>query len=205
MPRVTILINQRPFHFDDPHLTPDDFRRAVGSPAEYEVWRIIRDPDPEGQLPVDDQQITEAVSVHNGERYRVVPPGTFGLASFPAQLAAEIEELRSDGFVIEALAADGWLNIVIRDYPIPRGFSKRLSSLLLRFPLSYPNGKPDMFWTDTDVVLSDGKIPDKAEQIETALGRQWRRFSWHPAAWNPVTDNLRTYLEFVNRRLALGK
>lgn len=76
--RITILINQRPFHFHQDTLNVDDFRHAVDAPADYEVWRIIHSPDPEGQLPVDDVQITGTVQIEDGQRYRVVPPGTFG-------------------------------------------------------------------------------------------------------------------------------
>lgn len=45
--RITILINQRPFHFEQEILAPGDFREAVDLPAEYEVWRIVHNPDPE--------------------------------------------------------------------------------------------------------------------------------------------------------------
>lgn len=76
--KVTILINQRPFHFERTALGPQDFRDAVGAPSDYEVWLVVKDPDPEGQLPVDDVQITALVEIKSGERYRVVPPGTFG-------------------------------------------------------------------------------------------------------------------------------
>lgn len=76
--KITILINQRPFHYEEETLGPDDFRQAVGAPDDYEVWRIVKDPDPEGQLPVDDVQITDVTPITSGERYRVVPPGTFG-------------------------------------------------------------------------------------------------------------------------------
>jgi len=78
MQKTTILINQRPFHFEKTTLTPQDFRDAVGAPSDYEVWRIVKDPDPEGQLPVDDVQITASTEIKSGERFRVVPPGTFG-------------------------------------------------------------------------------------------------------------------------------
>ena len=76
--KITIIINQRPFHFEKKNLTPQDFRDAVNAPSDYEVWRIIKNPDPEGQLPIDDVQITAPVEIENGQRYRVVPPGTFG-------------------------------------------------------------------------------------------------------------------------------
>lgn len=74
----TIIINQEPYHFEQATLTPQEFRDAVGADADYEVWRIVNNPDPEGQLPVDDVQITGPVEIKSGQRYRVVPPGTFG-------------------------------------------------------------------------------------------------------------------------------
>lgn len=77
--KITIIINQRPFHFDKTTLSPDEFRATVSAPGDYEVWRIVKDPDPEGQLPVDDVQITAPAEIKSGERYRVVPPGTFGV------------------------------------------------------------------------------------------------------------------------------
>jgi hypothetical protein len=80
MERITILINQRPFHFEKETLDPQDFRNVVGAPADYEVWHIVRDADPEGQLPVDDIKVTGPVRIKSGQRYRVVPPGTFGLS-----------------------------------------------------------------------------------------------------------------------------
>jgi hypothetical protein len=78
--KITIIINQRPFHFERDTLEPSDFRNAVSAPPDYEVWQVIRDPDPEGQLPKDDVQITTVTHIQSGERFRVVPPGTFGLA-----------------------------------------------------------------------------------------------------------------------------
>lgn len=79
--KITILINKKPFHFENETLEPEDFRNAVGAPSDYEVWLIVGDPDPEGQLPKNDQQITGPVQIRSGQRYRVVPPGTFGAES----------------------------------------------------------------------------------------------------------------------------
>ena len=75
---ITILINQKPFHFEVLELTPSEFRAAVEAPDDHEVWLVVRSPDPEGQLPIDDLQIAGSTEIENGQRYRVVPPGTFG-------------------------------------------------------------------------------------------------------------------------------
>lgn len=76
--KITILINQHPYHFEQSTLQPNDFRAAVQAPSEYEVWKINKSPDAEGQLPVDDLLITSAFDIKSGDRFRVVPPGTFG-------------------------------------------------------------------------------------------------------------------------------
>lgn len=78
MAKITVIINQKPYPFEKTTLEPSDFRNAVSAPADYEVWQIVKDPDPEGQLPKDDIQITGPTEIQSGERFRVVPPGTFG-------------------------------------------------------------------------------------------------------------------------------
>lgn len=122
----------------------------------------------------------------------------------PPQLIDEVAELARSGAEITVHESDGWAKIVYKKYRVPPGFTKKETELLLLFPLAYPNGQPDMFWVDHDLVLHGGGIPERADQIEQHLNKQWRRFSWHPQKWNPGVDDLRTYLEFVNARLAKG-
>lgn len=76
--KTTILINQKPHHIDSDTSDDDKIRALAGAPDEYEVWQVVGSPDPEGQLPVDDVQVTQEIMVKSGDRFRVVPPGTFG-------------------------------------------------------------------------------------------------------------------------------
>ena len=76
--KVTILINQEPFHLNASTTSAEEIRNLAKKPNDYEVWEVVKDPDPEGQLPVDDVQITGTIEVKSGDRFRVVPPGTFG-------------------------------------------------------------------------------------------------------------------------------
>ena len=75
--KINILINQQPFKFDHNILTPQEIRDAMGAAANYEVWHIVKDPDPEGQLLIDEVQITSMVTIKSGDRFRVAPPGVF--------------------------------------------------------------------------------------------------------------------------------
>jgi hypothetical protein len=119
----------------------------------------------------------------------------------PEQLIAEVEELRKEGLDIDLVERDGLVNLVLRSCAIPPSMNKDKSDILLRIPMGYPNARPDMFWTDEDLLLKDGRVPRSADSIEEIIDRRWRRFSWHPQAWNPGRDNIRTYLEFVNCRI----
>jgi hypothetical protein len=115
MKKITILINQEPYHFDDSELAPEAFRDAVGAPNDYEVWLINKSPDPEGQLPIDDVQITAVVEIKDGQRFRVVPPGTFGQISIGNEtLLREVTSLRADGYTIEMIESEGFINLIFQ-------------------------------------------------------------------------------------------
>jgi hypothetical protein len=116
------------------------------------------------------------------------------------QLEIELEASRQNGKEFEVREADGLIYIIFKNFQLPPGYNKQHTRLLLKIPLSYPNGNPDMFWVDPDLRLASGGNQASAN-IETVLGESWLRFSWHPQKWNPVLDNLGTFTEFVNRRL----
>jgi len=123
----------------------------------------------------------------------------------PSQLLQEIEALRLQGYNISVTEDSSWVSVVFHDYPVSTGFSKNKTNLLVRAQQSYPNSNLDMFWTDVDLVLADGRVPTSADQLENYNGQQWRRFSWHPKSWNPGRDNLCTFLEFINTRFTQRK
>jgi len=117
--------------------------------------------------------------------------------ALPPRLAKEIAELQLHPDVTED---GGVINLVFRSFHIPMGYSRPVADLLLRIPLAYPDAGPDMFWTSPDLVLANGSAPQGGEPLETYIGQQWRRFSWH-STWRPNIDNLQLYLYFVRRRL----
>jgi E2/UBC family protein E len=117
--------------------------------------------------------------------------------ALPPRLVKEIEQLELKPEITE----DGSvINLVFKNYPIPPGYSRSTADLLLRIPLSYPDAGPDMFWTSPALTLANGAAPQCGDQLETYIGQQWRRFSWH-TTWRPNTDNLHSYMHFVRRRL----
>jgi len=122
------------------------------------------------------------------------------------QLSQEIKELADEGHKITAEAKDdGFIHLVFEAYPLPSGYKKACTKLLIKAPASYPNGTLDMFWTDEDLQYTGGQAPKEGISLEIIYGVKWMRFSWHPKKWNPGKDNLRTFLEFIDCRLKILK
>lgn len=117
-------------------------------------------------------------------------------------LLNEIKELQTDGYVIEYEEKnDGLIYLKFFHYSLPPIYKKSETTLLLKIPISYPNGNPDMFWTETALEFKDGSYPKEGISQENINETNWTRFSWHLKKWNPGKDSLKTYIEFVNYRL----
>lgn len=97
---------------------------------------------------------------------------------------------------------DGSYLVVIPGIQLPNGWSKGTTTLLFIAPVGYPFARPDCFWTDQDLRLANGGIPQNSQlnPVPNFAGQYWW-FSWHLATWNPNSDTLFTYLNVIKRRL----
>jgi len=93
--------------------------------------------------------------------------------------------------------------VVFPDFPLPVGFDRARSDLLLRVSAGYPDVPPDMWWFAPPIQRTDGKSIPATEVIETYLGRQWQRWSRHlpPGQWRSGIDGLESFLTLVRREL----
>src|SRR5438128_878754 len=97
--------------------------------------------------------------------------------------------------------ADGSHLITIPNFNLPSGWSKPASDIKFVAPVGYPFSRPDCFWTDHDLRLANGGVPQNTGPNpipHTPTSHLW--FSWHVGAWNPNVDNLLTYFYVVQRR-----
>jgi len=120
----------------------------------------------------------------------------------PPRLESELVELQK-ALAIEVVEEPTIINLIFRQFRLGDGFNVPASDLLIRAPRTYPDAGPDMFWVEENVRLSTGAVPQSAESVEEHVGRRWRRFSWHwkNGRWDPNTDNMHAYVEFIRRRL----
>jgi hypothetical protein len=122
----------------------------------------------------------------------------------PAQLESDLRSLQESGWAVSACREPPTGNqifIVFDKYPLPPGWNKRETRLLLITDISYPNSRMDMFWVDPDLRLNGERIAQGGGVIETHLRQQWQRFSWHVQRWNPAVDNVISYLGTVDAGL----
>jgi len=111
--------------------------------------------------------------------------------------------LDSLGYRHTVEVADGFVNVVLADFPTP-GLDQRHVDLLLRLPFGFPDATPDMFWVAPALTANGAAIPGTG-QTENYLGRSWQRWSRHIGGqWRPGIDNLETYLAYVRRALAMA-
>lgn len=71
--KVTVIINQRPFHFDDDELTGAQLKEAAGIAPPNLLFREV--PGPKDDEPISDQQV---VTLKPGDHFYDMPPGNFG-------------------------------------------------------------------------------------------------------------------------------
>jgi hypothetical protein len=93
--------------------------------------------------------------------------------------------------------------IVIRSYPLPLGYSRSATDLLLRLQPGFPDIPPDMWWFEPAVLRSDGRTIQATEITEQHLGRVWQRWSRHfnGGQWKSGVDTLESFLALIRREL----
>lgn len=126
----------------------------------------------------------------------------------PEELQKDVDDLKKRGFALEIIEDPPRIYIRFNNFLLPPGIYNVSETNLLIFTTSnYPNAGCDMFWTDQDLTLKDGRIPNSASSIESHLGTQWRMFSYHPyqqTPWNPADDSVQKHVEYVQQRLRNG-
>lgn len=97
---------------------------------------------------------------------------------------------------------DGTYLISVPNIQLNPGWSKSNTHVHFIAPVGYPLARPDCFWTDSDLRLANGALPQNTaiNSIPHTVGNfVW--FSWHLGSWNANNDNLLTYLYVIKARL----
>lgn len=119
---------------------------------------------------------------------------------------AEVARLRQRYGTVDHDPGYGW--VIVRDLPLPAGWSRPKTDVLLVLQAGYPETAPDNFYVNPGLRVGTDAVP----QNFTASGfnhegTAWDLFSWHPdAGWSPAPrieegSNLLDVMREVERRL----
>ena len=89
--------------------------------------------------------------------------------------------------------------LLIEDFPVPEGFDRQTSTLMILLPSGYPGSALDMFYLDPPLARGDGAYIGQLAS-ESHFGRSWQRWSRH-YGWEPGVDSLVSHVEYVKRQL----
>lgn len=99
-------------------------------------------------------------------------------------------------------AGKRWL--LIKEYPLPEGYTVGAVKLAIQVPPLYPKAQLDMFYTDPPLALSSG-VAIPANQVRAVIeGTQFHGWSRHrnsASAWNPANDSVITHLALIEGAL----
>jgi len=93
--------------------------------------------------------------------------------------------------------------VILPAFPLPPGYDRSHSDLLLRLSPGYPDIAPDMWWFDPPLKRANGSSVPATEVHESHAGRRWQRWSRHfrPGQWRSGIDCLETLLALVRKEL----
>lgn len=119
-------------------------------------------------------------------------------------ITSQLDELR-ERFrdVLVRQLTSGTTLVILPAMPLPNGWSKVASDIRFLIPLGYPFAPLDCFWTDVDLRLAGGGMPQNSglnpipEAVEPGL---W--FSWHLSGpWDPNRDTLSSWVNAILERM----
>lgn len=138
----------------------------------------------------------EVIDLEDAKHFKRRPK--FKRGGAPPRLTTERALLERHFAEVELDHAGGWL--IVRNWPLPAGWTTRRTELLVVIPSGYPATSPDSFYIGNDVALAGGGEPSNSSPNAVVLARPWRFFSWHiDDQWQPHADpargdNLFTYV-----------
>lgn len=106
---------------------------------------------------------------------------------------------------LQRLATGAYL-VTVKNVPLREGWSRGATDVLFLAPAGYPAAQPDCFWVTPYLRLTNGAMPQSANDGsaipgDPVPGRSLTWFSWHLQSWDPNRDKLATFYSTILKRL----
>lgn len=94
----------------------------------------------------------------------------------------QIDRVKQNYGDLEVSSQLGYLQIVIKNFSLPKQWGREKGNLRITLPPGYPQEMPSNF----SIQLN---------------GQYWKDYCWKPSHWNPVEDNLLKWIKLVEEFL----
>ena len=174
-----IQIDRLMYKLKENRLTGADLRRVPEPPIspERDLFEIV--PGHSDRKVEDDDRII----IRDGLRFFTAPntinPASTLSATEQGAITMSLPELditylNERGIAHEIVLESGMTCVVIPQWPLPKGFDRDASDLLIRLSPGYPDVHPGMWWFCPAVHRADGRELPNTNVVELYLGRTWQ-------------------------------
>lgn len=117
-----------------------------------------------------------------------------------SMLPGDEAHLNRLGLAWETTVQGGRRWLLIRNYPVPAGYSVNVVDVAIEVPVAYPTAQLDMFYCYPPLALVTGMAIPQTQNLETIEGRACQRWSRH-RDWQPSKDTLVTHIALIDESL----
>lgn len=106
------------------------------------------------------------------------------------------------GIKWETVQEDSGRWLLLRGYPLPKGYKRASCTIAIAIPQNYPAAKLDMFYCLPWLERKDNQVIPQTQSRQTIEGNVFQRWSRHPTApWNADSDSIRTHMALVDESI----
>jgi multiubiquitin len=193
--RITIHINDKPYHVDRSEMTGAEIKALGNIPAQNRLFREV--PGHGDDVAIGDN---ETVELKSGYKFYDLPVGVHGAPTLAERLEPEIEKLHAEfGSCDVRPQPDGSVVLALGPVSLKSGWGRGESRIFLVVPPGYPEQRPQGFFAEGGLTLAGG-APAKCSGQANVGGDAVTSFCWNPELWDPSKDDLWKYAKLMAER-----
>lgn len=194
--KIHINVNDELYEATKEVMTGGELKQLANIPVANKLYKVIPG-EAHPDEPIGDNQ---EVKLKNGDHFYDLPPGVVGQSI----LLKSVEEMlnyvkESYKEVKVTLDSSGQIFVQVCGRPLPPGWNKQKTDILVCLPQGFPTSKPNGFEADMDLKLANGS-PPQGSSVININGNQWLHFCWQPQYWDNTKETIWRYLKFTETR-----
>jgi hypothetical protein len=200
--KYIIKINRDKFEVEQETITGSEIIRLINKDPKTHRVRMFTS---NGKMIIKNDEEVDLTAC-GVERFVVEPldctEGFIISTPFKQLLSEDFNYLKSHSnvdFITDGAGQNGTSWLIIRSFPIPKGYNVETADIAFFVPVNYPAGGLDMIYFYPHLRRIDGK-PIGALASQNIEGKEYQRWSRHRTQlnrWDHETDNLESHIDLM--------